>query len=115
MWFSFPIALLVNYKTKKSKTFRILLIIIGIIAYLSLTLSVLTQGMCSYTTHRILFVNRINPTIQIIERSYGCGATDSEFPKYVYYKRMPLISFLDFVTRIDINKVNSNDWKPVSN
>ncbi len=34
-------------------------------------------GMCDWITDKVLFENNKNPTTKIVQRSFGCGATDS--------------------------------------
>lgn len=67
-------------------------------------------GMCSWTTNKVFFEKKDDNTVQIVERKYGCGATDSDFPTYKLFKIKEIASYLIWVTDVDTNKINKNEW-----
>jgi hypothetical protein len=66
--------------------------------------------MCGTSTE-VLFTNKEQPSKMIISRSYGCGAWDSDFPKYTFYKVVPFTSLFNIVTTIDTTGIDKNKWK----
>ncbi|MBL7739221.1 MAG: hypothetical protein JNK14_08370 [Chitinophagaceae bacterium] len=64
--------------------------------------------MCD-STDKIIYTNRTNSSI-IVARSFGCGAWDSDFPKYSYYKKTPFLGVFYFKTTVDTSRVDKSAW-----
>lgn len=73
----------------------------------------LITSMCDWTTHEVFFESRQNPSIRIVQRSYGCGATDSSPATYSLFKVRELSPYLIWVTKADTNQINKDEWRRV--
>lgn len=71
-------------------------------------------GMCVWTTNKTVFENKMNPSISIVERNLGCGATDSGQPVYKTFKVAKLIPQLIWVAEIDTNKIDKAEWNRIN-
>ena len=71
-------------------------------------------NMCAWTTNRILFINKSNSAIQVAERSYGCGATDSTPDIRRTYRIRNLNSFLMIVTEVNVSELKRDDWMVIN-
>ncbi len=69
--------------------------------------------MCSWSTGTVLFEHKEDPKIKIVERDYGCGATDSGSPVYKVFRRKEITSYLSLFTEIDTSKINKAEWNKV--
>jgi hypothetical protein len=47
----------------------------------------------------------------IVRRSFGCGAWDSDFPIYHYYKVVPATPLFNIVTDFDTTKLDRTLWQ----
>ncbi len=75
----------------------------------------LFAGMCDWTTDKIFFENKQNSSIKIVQRSFGCGATDSSPATLKVFKVREITPYLIWVTSIDTNKINKDEWKRIEN
>lgn len=75
----------------------------------------LFAGMCDWTTDKIFFKNKQNSSIKIVQRSFGCGATDSSPATLKVFKVREITPYLIWVTSIDTNQINKVDWKRIEN
>jgi hypothetical protein len=73
----------------------------------------LGKSMCGYSSERVLYQNKEIPNLHIIERSYGCGAYDSQTPLFETYKVRPLGTWISYVSKTDTATLNKNEWVPV--
>lgn len=71
------------------------------------------SDMCSWTTGNTLFQSTRNSKIKVVERWYGCGATDSTPATRKAFKIVYITSFLAKVSAIDISKLDKEEWLPV--
>lgn len=71
--------------------------------------------MCGYITDEVLFVNKSDTTLKIIEKHYDCGATDSDLPKYEFYKTKALTRQILYSKQIDTLRLDKKDWIKTSN
>ena len=78
------------------------LFILGLIAF--------ANTMCGTST-KVVFENREQSSTTIVSRSYGCGAWDSDLPKYTFYKVVPFAGLFNIVTKIDTTTIDKNEWK----
>ena len=75
----------------------------------------LFTGMCDYSTDKVLFENKKNSSIKIVQRSFGCGATDSSPATLSIFKVKEITPYLIWVTSIDTNQINKSDWISIEN
>ncbi len=76
---------------------------------------VLFSNMCGWTTNRVFFENTQNKTIKIVERNFGCGATDSGEPVYKIFKLKEITKYFIWVTEIDTNQIDKSEWTRINN
>jgi hypothetical protein len=79
------------------------------ISILTLAMVWLSHSFCG-DTNTIVYVNKVRQSSVIVQRSYGCGAYDSDLPKYQTYKLVPINRYLNLVTKVDIAKVDESAW-----
>lgn len=72
-------------------------------------------GMCDWTTDRMFFENKQDRSIKIVERSFGCGATDSGSPIHKIFKMTPVTKYFVWVTEIDTNSIDKSEWVRIEN
>ena len=66
------------------------------------------RTMCG-TTDKIIYSSRTNSST-IVARSFGCGAWDSDFPKYSYYKKTSFLGIFYIKTTVDTSQLNKSYW-----
>lgn len=74
--------------------------------------SVLTafSNMCDYSTAETLFIHKKDPSLKIVVRYFGCGATDSTPATPHVQKMKPLAGiFLKFES-IDTTQLDKTEW-----
>jgi len=76
-------------------------------------IATLLAGMCDWTTDRVFFENKQNPSIKIVQRSYGCGAIDSSPATLKVFKVREIAPYLIWVTNIDTSQINKSEWTMV--
>lgn len=86
-----------------------LTVLASVICFLVLFFSVFA-GMCAWTDNKTLFIKADDPTIKIVLRDYGCGATDSVSPIYKVFKVKRINLYLVSVTDIDTTKIDKTRW-----
>ena len=72
-------------------------------------IALLGRTMCG-TTEKILYTNRNNSTT-IVARSFGCGAWDSDLPKYTFYRKTSFLSTFFLKTKVDTAMLNKSFWE----
>jgi hypothetical protein len=108
---TFPIAFLLTLvRQSNGGVYKAIAIFIAIISIPILALYAFSSGMCGYTTDKILFINKSDSSLKIIERHFDCGALDSDMPKYEYYKMKPLTSQILYSKKIDTLLIDKDDW-----
>lgn len=83
------------------------------VSLISLMFGLAGSIMCG-TSEKILFENKQESNTKIVERSYGCGATDTDFPEYKMYKLIPLANQFNFITEFDTSHIDRENWKQVN-
>ena len=83
-----------------------------VISVVSIFIMVMTlfAGMCDWTTDIVFFENKLNPSIKIVQRSFGCGATDSSPATLKVFKVKEITPYLIWTTSIDTNQINKYEW-----
>jgi len=76
---------------------------------------VLFGSMCAWTTDKVFFENKRNPSIKIVQRSFGCGATDSTPATIKVFKIREITSDLIWVTEIDTTQIDKSEWIRIEN
>ncbi len=71
----------------------------------------LFSGMCSWSTEKVFFEDAKDISIQIVERHFGCGATDSGEPRIEIVKVNQLTRHLFWITEIDTATIDKSRWK----
>ncbi|MBL7800688.1 MAG: hypothetical protein JNL95_08170 [Chitinophagales bacterium] len=66
--------------------------------------------MCDWSTDKVVFVNKQNPSTKIVQRSFGCGATDSSPETIKVFKIREITPYFIWVTNIDTNQINKSEW-----
>ena len=117
-FYGLPIAaalLILTGMIKRKHTLSIIvtkIILTIFVAVFSFYISVidLFGNMCSSTTHKVFFENKQNPSIKIVQRSYGCGAIDSSPSVPLVFKVREITSNLIWVTDIDTTQIDKSEW-----
>ena len=115
--FGFPIAILLTLSgtikpndTSGSIGGKILLtLFVSGISFFFMVIT-LFASMCSWTTGKVFFESKQDRSIKIVERDYGCGATDSGRPICKIFKVKNITNYLIWVTEIDTNKIDKSQW-----
>lgn len=93
------------------KAFIALLLFCSIGLYLLIFLLFgIDKTICSYSTAKTLYVRKVFSFSTIIVRNFGCGAYDSDMPKYEIVNRIDIFSLIQIVPSIDTSKINKNNW-----
>ena len=87
----------------------------AVISFIILIFFFFGKIMCGYITDKTLFVNKSDTTMKIVKKYYDCGATDSSFPEYEFYKTKPLIKPILYSKKIDTLYLNKSDWVRINN
>ena len=74
------------------------------------TMIILLGSTCAWTTDKVFFENKQNSSIKIVQRSYGCGATDSSRPIPKVFKVREITEDFIWATEIDTIKIDKNKW-----
>ena len=74
----------------------------------------LGKMMCAYSQDIVLFENKANANLKIVERSYGCGAYDSDMPKYEVFKVRSLGKYIRYIAKTDTAALNRVEWTIVN-
>lgn len=92
------------------------LLLFGLVAFILYVVLLFTlfSGMCVWTTHNVLFLQRADPTTIIALRSMGCGATDSGSPVYGTFKIRTLTSNFVRVTKTDTATLDRSQWRRIA-
>jgi hypothetical protein len=69
---------------------------------------------CRWTSGDVFFQNRNNPHVKIVERNFGCGATDTSRPVIEIFKVRELTEGVIWVTEIDTSMIDKAEWVRVS-
>jgi hypothetical protein len=75
-----------------------------------ISMFLLFVGMCGWTTNKVLYENKNNNSLKIVERYYGCGAVDSDYPDYKTFKMKEISKNIYWYSRIDTNTINTSEW-----
>ena len=121
-FYGFPIAILLTLTgtiKKADATSSVatkIFLTIGVAAF-SVFVMVMTlfAGMCDWTTDKVFFENIKNPSVKIVQRDFGCGATDSSPATIKLFKVREITPLLIWVTPIDTNKIDKSDWNRITN
>jgi hypothetical protein len=73
-----------------------------------ITIALLGRTMCA-TTDEILYANRNNSS-NIVAKSFGCGAWDSDFPKYSYYRQSSILGIFYLNVKVDTSRLDKTIW-----
>ena len=66
--------------------------------------------MCGYNTDDILFVNKSDSSLKVVKSHYGCGAYDSDMPKYEFYKMKSLTKEILYSKKVDTAELDKREW-----
>ena len=89
----------------KSKTFAIATTVISLPI---IAIALFGSTMCG-TTDEVIYASRTNSST-IVARSFGCGAWDTDFPKYSYYKKTSFLGIFYIKTTVDTSRLNKLNW-----
>ena len=115
---SFPIAATLTVLTGMLKChhnlkFIIVKIIIAVgVAYLSSIISAIALfgSMCAWSTDKVFFESKQNPSITIVQRSLDCGAFDSSHPVGIVFKIRRITPNFIWAPKIDTAQIDKNEW-----
>ncbi len=93
----------------------IMAIVLAISFFVETILYAFGPGMCERTTRKVLFQDRTDPSVKIVERDFGCGATDSEPATTDTYKIKELAFYFILSTKVDTNKIDKTQWTRIEN
>jgi hypothetical protein len=111
VWCTFPIATLLTLVRQQTKrVLKVITVVVAIASLPILGLYAFGVGMCSYSTDNILFINKSDSSLKIIERHYGCGAYDSDLPKYEFFKMKYLTQQILYSKKIDTLLIDKGIW-----
>lgn len=120
LFYGFPIAIILTLagtikKDDTRGTIATKVFITILISFISLCIMFMTSftGMCDWTTDKVYFENKQNPSTTIVQRSFGCGATDSSPATIEVYKLRELTPYLIWVTSADTNQIDKNEWRRI--
>jgi len=88
-------------------------LIVVVISFLVLVMLAFAD-MCEWSTGKVLFQNKKNPSSQIVLRSYGCGATDSTSPLYEVCEIYRIGGGLILTYPADTTRIDHSRWLRVS-
>ncbi len=71
----------------------------------------LVFDFCS-TDYYIRFESKKDSSIQILERSFGCGAVDSSPASISHVKAKKYAIGIMYLTKIDVDEIDKKDWIP---
>lgn len=113
IWITFPLSILLTLLRpgKNSKgTGKALTIVTAIVSLVFISFFVFAKTMCGYITDEVLFVNKSDTSLKVVEKHYDCGATDSDLPKYEYYKTKALTRQILYSKQIDTSHLDKSEW-----
>jgi len=117
MFFTVPIAILLTlFGTIKSKDNILKTIgkVIGtiLISFVTIFLMIMSifADMCAWTDRQILYENKHDSNTKIIERDFGCGATDSGYPTVRIFKVQHFTKYFIRTTKVDTASIDKNEW-----
>ena len=87
----------------------VLTLAVATIAFFFMIMSIFA-GMCDWTNREILYTNKEYKEVKIIQRDYGCGATDSGPPIVKNFKVKEFTKYFISAKEIDIEKIDQNEW-----
>lgn len=115
---TFPLSVLLTARranSNKNQTVKVVAIVFSILSFLFLSILVFGKTMCGYTTDEIVFVNKSDSSSKIIKKHYGCGAWDSDLPKYEFYETKVFTRQMSYSKRVDTLLIDKNLWIRKSN
>lgn len=68
------------------------------------------SSMCTTSTGEVLFIKKNSNSSKIVERHFGCGATDSSPATVTIAKQTVIISLFWYYTPIDTTTLNTAEW-----
>ncbi|MBI3232429.1 MAG: hypothetical protein HYZ42_00040 [Bacteroidetes bacterium] len=102
-------------ETRTQTTNKIVLTVCASFLSVIINFMMIFSDMCSTTTTNIFFINKQNNSIKIVERSFGCGAWDSSPATISVSKVREITPYLIWVSKVDTNKINKNEWVRIQN
>jgi len=114
------IVFILTRKIERKHTSNLIVVkIVLVFCFLILSFFVMMEvgfnNLCSWTTNKVLFENKQNHSIKIVQRSFGCGATDSSYPIIKEFQIKEFTSDFVLITEIDTNQINKNEWVRIEN
>ena len=67
-------------------------------------------NMCEWTDQKVLFTSATNKNVKIIERNFGCGATDSSDPTVENFVVKEYTKYFKVAKQVDINELDLTNW-----
>lgn len=117
MFYALPISIILTLtktlNNNKIKTDN-LGIVIGTLILASISVMVaffsVFSTMCSWSNGQVLYKLKDNAKIVIMERNFGCGASDSTEPMFEIHRVRSFTKFFIHASKVDTATINKNDW-----
>lgn len=119
-FFGIPVCILMTLfgtirPDEDSETLSVKIILTGILAVMSFIclVGVIFSDMCSSSYHRVLFEEKENTSHKIVERSFGCGATDSSPAHVSVFELWEVTPLFIWVEKVDTSHIDLKEWNRV--
>lgn len=115
--YGFPcgVIFMLLYTIKRSERIKSIiykLIMILLLSAFSFFILLFLGLSCDWSTTKVFFKNKKNPTTLIVKRSHDCGIYDSNKPDTIFKTRV-VFNYLIWATKIDTINLDRNKWIPV--
>jgi hypothetical protein len=67
-------------------------------------------SMCTWSRGETILENRLNKSVRIVKRDFGCGATDTSPATVEIFKITQITPLFICVSKVDTNKLEKKDW-----
>jgi hypothetical protein len=100
---------------ESTETLSIKVILTGIFSVISFVclVGVLFSDMCTSSYHRVLFEEKVNTSHKIVERNFGCGATDSSPAPVSVFELWEVTPLFIWVEKVDTSQMDLNEWNRI--
>lgn len=116
-FFGIPVAIILTLTgtikqgdTTEKITTKVCMTIIIAMVVVFIMIMTLFAGMCDWTTDKVFFESKQSSATKIVQRSFGCGATDSSPATIRLFKVREFTPYLIWVTSVDTNQINKSEW-----
>jgi hypothetical protein len=90
---------------------KILLTVFAAFMIIAMSFIITMVNMCGWSTREVLYTKRSSPSVQIVVRSFGCGATDSGSPRNAVFNITPIAGIFIWVSKADTTSLDKSVWQ----